>query len=128
MHPAEEALLDFNPDENEIDGKLYDEIVELDTQPVRDSRQLSVEEVDKLIAKNDDESDDSSEDEGFEIGGKRGFNTNMDDYLNNFGSVIGGGKVSINQPKRNRPLSSQLNIDKPSFTKKLIESGDKRIR
>ena len=38
VHSAEEVLLDFNPDENEIDGKLYDEIVELDTQPVRDSR------------------------------------------------------------------------------------------
>ena len=27
-HPAEEALLDFKPDENEIDGKLYEGIVE----------------------------------------------------------------------------------------------------
>ena len=52
----------------------------------------------------------------------------MDDYLNIFGSVIGGGKVSINQPKRNRPYSSQLDTDKPSFTKKLIESQDSRNR
>ena len=28
-HPAEEALLDFKPDENEIDGKLYEGIVPL---------------------------------------------------------------------------------------------------
>ena len=28
LHPAEEALLDFKPDDNEIDGKLYDGIVE----------------------------------------------------------------------------------------------------
>ena len=48
MHPAEEALLDFNPDENEIDGKLYDGIVEIDTLPARD-RQFSAEEIDKLI-------------------------------------------------------------------------------
>ena len=40
MHPAEEALLDFKPDENEIDGKLYDGIVELESRPVRDSRFL----------------------------------------------------------------------------------------
>ena len=38
LHPAEEALLDFNPDENEIDGKLYDGIVELESKPVRDTR------------------------------------------------------------------------------------------
>ena len=28
LNPTEEALLDFKPDENEIDGKLYDGIVE----------------------------------------------------------------------------------------------------
>ena len=29
MAAADEALLDFKPDENEIDGKLYDGIVEI---------------------------------------------------------------------------------------------------
>ena len=28
VHPAEEALLDFRPDENEVDAKLYEGIVE----------------------------------------------------------------------------------------------------
>ena len=30
INPAEEALLDFKPDENDIDSKLYNGIVELD--------------------------------------------------------------------------------------------------
>ena len=82
LHPAEEALLDFKPDENEIDGKLYDGIVELDNPYVRDRRQVIDGEDSESV-----ETDNSSEDEGFEIGGKRGFNTNMDDFLKNFGSV-----------------------------------------
>ena len=35
---AEEALLDFKPDENEIDGKLYDGIVE--ANKIRSSRRI----------------------------------------------------------------------------------------
>ena len=86
LHPAEEALLDFKPDENEIDGKLFEGIVEIDEQAVRERR--SGEESDR-DEKSSQGSSDSSEDEGFEIGGRRGFNTNMDDFLRNFGSVSG---------------------------------------
>lgn len=117
--PAEEALLDFKPDENEIDGKLYDGIVEtdqgkagarmtenthdsggdlqvhieqIDKQPARHSRFINEQDLDLLrgggkTASEQDESDTSSEDEDYEIGGMQGFNTNMDDYLENFGSV-----------------------------------------
>ena len=100
LHPAEEALLDFKPDENEIDGKLYDEIVEFNIQPVRDSRNT----VSQNNESSSDDSQGSSENEGFEIGGIRGFNTNMDDFLKNFGSISGKATDKIN--KTSRALSS----------------------
>ena len=105
VHPAEEALLDFKPDENEIDGKLYEGIVEKpilrklqrkrnsESQDPSEDLHLNYEEWKSVPARNsryvglapggldteEDESseysnsDDESEDEGFEIGGKRGF-------------------------------------------------------
>ena len=54
--------------------------------------QLGEQDLDLLrgggkTASEQDESDTSSEDEDYEIGGMQGFNTNMDDYLENLGSV-----------------------------------------
>ena len=109
MHPAEEALLDFKPDENEIDGKLYDGIVELESRPVRDSRFISDHQSD---SDQSEETDDSSEDEGYEIGGQRGFNTNMDDFLKNFGSVSARLSDKSSIPKVTRTLSSQFDPNK----------------
>ena len=74
MNPAEEELLDFRPDENDIDGKLYNCIVELDGEALNDNDESN-------------EIDSTSEDEDYRVGGKRGFNTNIDDYLKEFGSV-----------------------------------------
>ena len=74
MNPAEEELLDFRPDENDIDGKLYNCIVELDGEASNDKAE-------------NDGSDSTSEDEDYRVGGRRGFNTNIDDYLKEFGSV-----------------------------------------
>ena len=74
MNPAEEELLDFRPDENDIDGKLYKCIVELDGEALNDKDE-------------NDGSDSTSEDEDYRVGGRRGFNTNIDDYLKEFGSV-----------------------------------------
>ena len=110
LHPAEEALLDFKPDENEIDGKLYDGIVELDNPYVRDRRQVDDGEDSESC-----ETDNSSEDEGFEIGGKRGFNTNMDDFLKNFGSV--SAKTSNHQSPKRRSVSTHLEENRKSIQK-----------
>ena len=111
LHPAEEALLDFKPDENEIDGKLYEGIVEIDEQAVRERRSGEDSENGDQSS---GESDDSSEDEGFEIGGRRGFNTNMDDFLKNFGSVSGRGSDKSLRP--GRALSSQIDPPQRNFT------------
>ena len=121
MHPAEEALLDFKPDENEIDGKLYDGIVELESRPVRNSRFISDHQSD---SDQSDETDDSSEDEGYEIGGQRGFNTNMDDFLKNFGSVSARPSDKSSIPKAIRTLSSQFDPNK-HLKQNLIASKDK---
>ena len=62
LNPTEEALLDFKPDENEIDGKLYDGIVEtnlnksvmhdVETSADRSNLQIHIDELDKQPARN----------------------------------------------------------------------------
>ena len=61
LHPAEEALLDFTPETNEIDGKLYDGIVATSIakqKPVyeensmdRSNLQIHIDEIEKQPAR-----------------------------------------------------------------------------
>ena len=57
-----------------------------------------------------DDTDTSSEDEDFEIGGKRGFNTNMDDFLENFGSISANPDNGID---RSRSTQLMLSAHRP---------------
>ena len=104
-HP-EEALLDFKPEKNEVDAKLYEGIVEaplirkmlrasadvtageddmindeiLNGMPARNNRYDDIE----TLTSNDNsesESDEDSDMDGYTAGGRRGFQTNVDDFL-----------------------------------------------
>ena len=64
---------------------------EWNSVPARNSRYVGIEpgmlDTEENESSAYSNSDDESEDEGFEIGGKRGFQTNIDDFLERFGSV-----------------------------------------
>ena len=111
MPAPKEALLDFNPDDNNIDGNLFENIVDyellddfIDAQSEdlgelnsnRSSYRENVTAMDDRQANkksfSDDSVDDSDDDEAETESNIRGFNTNMDDYLNNFGSFDIGGE------------------------------------
>ena len=122
-HP-EEALLDFMPDKNECDAKLYEGIVEapiirklmrvsadltagedemlndeiLNNMPARNNRYDDIETITSSdYSDGSDSSGDDSDMDGYTTGGRRGFQTNVDDFLQRFGSV-------------QRVASSELNL------------------
>lgn len=109
VHPAEDALVNFQPDKNRVDKVLYDGIVD-DLPPTKASvaprfttrAGPGPDDFRELLAANDDELlDDGSdgdssdeygeEDEDYTTGGKRGFQTNIDDFLMAFGATLDAG-------------------------------------
>jgi len=97
FHPAEDALFSFQPQADRIDKVLFDGIVD-DDQVIRANmgsmphltgnvEGLGEDEFHELIDEDDYASIDSSEaDASYNIGGRQGFQTNIDDFLLKFGS------------------------------------------
>ena len=111
VNPADETLLQFMPDKDPIDKRLFDNIIEPDTKK-KLNRPLSVsadskksktasdlidlgseenpdtdlKEDEDLIVSSSSEEDDEDDDVGdlYKVGGKRGFQSNIDDFLQAF--------------------------------------------
>ena len=108
--PAE-ALLDFDPSTNDIDARLFENIVEDDYMMHSGKENSSIQSQanfdDSDIGTTNNADQDSSDEQdqsfiqGYKVEGVRGFNTNMDDFLNNFGnfnqSVLANEAANQNQ-------------------------------
>ena len=84
----------------------------------------------------DSDSNASSSDEenegglNYRAGGKRGFNTNIDDFLRKFGSFVEGPNVEQHFSKRKSPLKGPLltmSMHSVVDTNGYTESGDDNI-
>ena len=108
IHPAEDALINFQPEKNRIDKVLYDGIVD-DLPNIKGTmaRRFTTragagpDEFRELLAEGDQDlldhegnsssDENEEEDEHYKVGGKRGFQTNIDDFLMAFDSTLVAG-------------------------------------
>ena len=127
VHPAEEAVWSFAPDKDRVDKILYDGIVdeeEIRTQLPRATRGGTAlaglgdtEQFKELLNQQDDAeylgTESSESDSQYNVGGMRGFGTNIDDFLRKFGTVVDTERanVLIQRSKSSKALLKRQNSD-----------------
>ena len=107
LHPAEDALHDFNPDKDKIDRILFNGIVDNDNDfslsrtGRRSGKRIGSYSEREIEVEIDDgeefagtDSDNDADSDHYNVGGKRGFHTNIDDFLRKFGSYVGSERAA----------------------------------